>query len=117
VPRILLVEDDRDTRFLWQHALIDAGYDVDTAETVEAGCDRISRRGYDLVVTDGRLEDGIGVTVADAARERGIPALLVTGYAFILDELRADPDKYELLLKPIRPGELVDAVMRTLAAI
>ena len=34
MPRILLVEDERDVRLIIEHVLIDAGYEVDTAETM-----------------------------------------------------------------------------------
>jgi CheY-like chemotaxis protein len=115
MSRILLVEDDTATRILWEHALLDADYEIDTAETAIGGVELVGCRNYDLVVTDGRLPDGIGMMVADAAGERGVPAMLVTGYAFILDELRGDPPPYTVLLKPICPSELLEAVARVLA--
>ena len=76
MPRILLVEDDPTVRLLWEHVLIDADYDVDTAGTVAAACDCLRRRGYDLVLTDGRLADGDGMAVADTAGQKASPALL-----------------------------------------
>jgi CheY-like chemotaxis protein len=114
MPRILLVEDDADARVVMQHILFDGGYNVDTAPTVDRGCELLAHRDYDVIITDGRLGDGTGMTVADLAREKGIPVLIVTGYAFILDELRAGPAQYDVLLKPIGPSELVDAVARAL---
>lgn len=116
MSRILLVEDDIDVRLLWEHVLLDEDYEVDTSETAVGGCELISYRHYDLVVTDGRLRDGTGMMVADIAREKGVPALVVTGYAFILDELRGDPPPYNVLLKPIRPSELLEAVAKALDA-
>jgi two-component system response regulator PilR (NtrC family) len=114
MSRILLVEDDTATRVLWEHALLDADYEIDTAETATGGVALVGSRHYDLVVTDGRLPDGIGMMVADAGRAKGIPALLVTGYAFILDELRGDPS-HNVLVKPICPSELLEAVARALS--
>jgi CheY-like chemotaxis protein len=66
------------------------------------------------VLADGVLPDGTGMEVADDAHRRGIPAIIVTAYAFRFSwrELAG----YELLLKPVRPDELVQAVERALSA-
>ena len=48
--------------------------------------------------------------LADQAEESGIKALIVTGYAFQLAEL----GRYEFLMKPVRPAELVGAIERIL---
>ena len=114
VPRILLVEDDSDVRLLWEHILLGAGYDVDTSGSVEGGRDLLAHGDYDLIIVDGRLHDGIGLAVVDQARELGIPALIVTGYAFTLDGLVAGSSRYEVLLKPVRPAELLQAVTEVL---
>jgi two-component system response regulator PilR (NtrC family) len=94
VPSILLVEDDPDIRLLWEEVLMGADYEVDSTETVTGGCELLGSHHFDLVITDGRLGDGTGVTVADRAREKSIPVLIVTGYAFILNELKGDPPPY-----------------------
>jgi DNA-binding NtrC family response regulator len=109
---ILLVEDDADVRLLMEHVLFDEGHRVDTATTVDAACSLIDRRRYDLVVADGRLPDGTGMMVGDKAQERGIPALIITGYAFVLP--REELGRFDVLLKPVRPQELVRAIGRAL---
>jgi DNA-binding NtrC family response regulator len=116
MSRILLVDDDPGVRFAWEHVLFDAGHQVDTAESVEAGCQLIALHNYALVIADGRLSDGTGMMVADAAHEKGIPAMIVTGYAFSLHEAGVDLAQYDVLLKPIRPSELLEAVERLLGA-
>lgn len=100
---ILLVEDDADVRFVVGHVLLDAEHQVDTAATVAAGFKLLNSREYDLVIADGKLPDGTGLDVADSAVDRGIKALVMTGYAFTLP--RKDPRRYEILLKPLRPRE------------
>ena len=113
MPRILLVEDDPDVRLLVEHVLLDAGYAVDTTDSVEGGQSLLECRRYDLVLADGRLPDGTGMMVADRAQELGdTPALIVTGYAFDLP--RDHLVRYDYLLKPVRPSELVTAVRRVL---
>ncbi len=110
--RILLVEDEADVRMLLEHVLLSAEYRVDSAATVEAACARLETQTYDLVVADGRLEDGTGMMVAEKAAETGTKTLIITGYAFDLpkDQL----GRYDFLLKPVRPAELLEAVERVL---
>lgn len=110
--RILLVEDDPELRLLLEHVLLGAGYEVDTAATVAAAHDRLDHASYDLVLADGRLEDGTGMMVAARAGAIGAKTLIITGYAFDLP--REQLSRYEYLLKPVRPSELLDAVERIL---
>ena len=63
MPRILLVEDERDVRLIIEHVLIDAGYEVDTAETMTAGRELLKRGSHDLVLADAKLPDGSGMDV------------------------------------------------------
>ena len=112
MKRILLVEDDPDLRLLLEHVLLGAGYEVDTAATVADAHTRLDDADYDLVLADGRLEDGTGMMVAERATEAGSKALIITGYAFDLPLEQLD--RYEYLLKPVRPSELLEAVERAL---
>ena len=114
MSRILLVEDDADVRPVVEHVLVSEGYEVDAAENLKDGVALLNSRHYDLVLTDGRLPDGTGMALADLAEPKGIPALILTGYAFILRELAADPGKYRVLLKPLRPAEITVAVANAL---
>jgi CheY-like chemotaxis protein len=109
---ILLVEDDAELRMLLEHVLLGAGYEVDSAAGVRAALALLESRAYDLVLADGRLEDGIGMTVAERAVENGARALIITGYAFELPKEQLG--RYEFLLKPVRPSELLEAVARVL---
>ena len=110
--RILLVEDDPELRLLLEHVLLGAGYEVDTADTVEAAYARLKGPPYDLLLADGRLEDGTGMMVAEKAGITGAKVLIITGYAFELP--REQLGRYEYLLKPVRPSELLEAVERAL---
>jgi DNA-binding response OmpR family regulator len=116
LPRILLVEDDPELRILVEHVLLDADYEVDARETFAGGSELLHRRRYDLVIADGRLQDGTGMMLADNARERGIAALIMTGYAFVLAGAGFDLARYDVLLKPISPEELLDSVEKALRA-
>jgi DNA-binding NtrC family response regulator len=114
VDRILLVDDDVDVRHLMEHTLIDGGYEVDATGTVQDGHEMLEGQPYDLVIADARLPDRSGFELVDEAREKGVPALIVTGYAFNLP--RDDLSRFEFLMKPVRPNELLRAVERALRA-
>jgi DNA-binding NtrC family response regulator len=70
----------------------------------------LNERPYDLLLADGRLPDGTGMTTADKARENGIEALIATGYAFELPKNHP----YEVLTKPVRLERLIAAIERVL---
>ena len=112
MPRILLVEDDADVRFFIEHVLLDAGYEVDATGTMTGGIELLRCRWYDLVIADGKLPDGTGMDVCDAAVEKATKCLIITGYAFSLPPGAAD--RYDILLKPLRSAEIVTAVKRTI---
>lgn len=116
MPRILFVEDDSELRLLVEHVLLDAGYEVRVAETREAGSVLLEHGDCDLVVVDARLPDGNGVLLAELARARETPAIIVTGYAFVLNEPGIDLGRYDVLLKPISPEELLASVAKALDA-
>ena len=112
MPRILLAEDDADVRLVMEHTLLDGGYDVDAAGTIQGANDMLATRSYALVVTDARMPDGSGIDLADRVCRLGVPVLIITGYAFNLP--KEDLKRFEFLLKPVRPGELLQAVERAL---
>jgi two-component system, NtrC family, response regulator HydG len=115
MSRILLVEDDRDVCLLLQHVLLDAGYEVDCVASAGAARAHLADAKYDLVLTDGKLGDGSGIDVADDAIGRGMKALVVSGYMLQLS--KAELDRHEFLMKPVRPSELLDAIERRLSDI
>jgi CheY-like chemotaxis protein len=74
----------------------------------------LARNRYDLALADGVLPDGTGLVIADEAERRVVPAIIITSYAFRLP--KDDLARYELLLKPVRPAELLEAVEAALSA-
>ena len=72
----------------------------------------LKRGSHDLVLADAKLPDGSGMDVCDAAAALGIKCIVITGYAFTLPE--GVGERYDVLLKPLRPAELVAAIERVL---
>jgi len=111
MPRILWVEDDKDVRLLVEHVLLHERYEIDPAATLQAARMFLARNHYDLLLTDAALPDGTGIELADQAARRGIPVIIMTAYAFRFgDEIF----RFEVLLKPVRPAELLQAIRQAL---
>lgn len=104
------MEDHPDVRLLLEHVLLGSGYGVDVAETLAQARALLDAGSYDLVIADGKLPDGSGVDIADAAKARGMQTLIITGYAFQHDD--NELSRHEYLLKPVRPSELLLALRR-----
>jgi DNA-binding response OmpR family regulator len=109
VPNILVVDDD-DVRELLALALRGEGYVVDTAASAARALVSLTTTSYDVVVTDWRLPDGDGTLIANFAEQHGAKVLLMSGYLFHMPRDKVDERK--MLMKPVRPSELVAAVRR-----
>jgi DNA-binding response OmpR family regulator/DNA-binding CsgD family transcriptional regulator len=110
VKRILFVDDEEEIRFLMDNVLRSAGYEVDTVETASDARSHVASRSYDLVIADNRLGDGSGITIANEAAGRGMKTVIISGYAISLSA--TDAASHEILMKPFRPAELLEAVER-----
>jgi CheY-like chemotaxis protein len=98
--RILLVEDDEDTRQLLAVALEAQAYDVTQAEDAEAGLDALRAARFDMILTDYDLP---GMTGAAMLREAG-DLRLVHGAATLVVTAHPDPEGVEdstLIRKPL----------------
>ena len=61
-PRILVVDDEPDLRTLYELTLLREGYRVDAAGTL-AEARRQLAATFDVVITDMRLPDGLGMAL------------------------------------------------------
>ena len=116
ISHILVVEDEPLVAFDNEYQLKDSGYEVvGTTDSAEEARRMIAEAEMlDLVMADINLSDGTGIEVAEAARERGVAVLFVTGNC---------PDEYRhlaigCLSKPYSDKVLknaltaIDAVLR-----
>jgi DNA-binding response OmpR family regulator len=109
--RILLVEDD-EVRELLALALRSEGYVVDTAASASRALLNLTQSSYDLVIADWRLPDGDGTLIANFAEQLGAKTLVMSGYLFHMPRGRLD--ERQMLMKPVRPSELVVAVRESI---
>ena len=83
--RILIVEDDRDTRFLEKFALEKAGYEVLESDNAKDAIEIAIKESPDLILLDIRLpyrERGIGTAkiLRKTEKAANIPIIFVTAY-------------------------------------
>src|SRR3954471_19692963 len=110
--RILLIEDEREVANMLTLALRSSDYEVEYAHTAEQARACLSSGRYDLVITDWRLPDGNGLDIADIAADNGTKTMIVSGYLIQMPAERAQ--RHEVLMKPMRAHEVLDAVGRAI---
>ena len=108
--RILLVEDDRKAAGLLVRGRREEGFVVDHAASLAEADEAAFVTTHDLIVLDGMLPDGDGVTLCRTLRARGqqVPVLMLTARDALsdrVDGLNAGADDY--LTKPFEFEELL----------
>ncbi|HEX9941489.1 MAG TPA: response regulator [Thermoanaerobaculia bacterium] len=117
--RVLVVEDEEDTRDLLVTALEQCGAEVAAVGSVPAALAAFDRATPDVLVSDIGIpeEDGYSLIHKVRSREAGnggkVPAAALTAYARAEDRLRALEAGFQThLAKPVDPSELVATVAR-----
>jgi DNA-binding response OmpR family regulator len=115
MPRILVVEDDRDIADLIRHYLEKAGYAVQWVASGGAVMPAVRADKFDLVVLDLMLPELDGLMVCQAMRAEpataAIPIIVVTARADEADRIKGlelGADDY--VTKPFSPKELAARV-------
>lgn len=113
--RVLIAEDDRTASAICARALTNAGYEVCAAFDGAAALSMLRDGAFDLVVADMVMPamDGLALVRAMRADPRltRLPVLVLTSCneaELRSAGFRAGCDSY--LVKPVRPGELTEAV-------
>ena len=120
-PKVLVVDDDRDTLALYTTALKLSGFDVLAAENGHQALRLVDREAPDAVVTDLAMPGMDGVAFCRPLRAdpaaRQVPVVAVSGQAspaLTSDARRAGCD--EVLSKPCLPDQLVETLGRLIDA-
>lgn len=115
VPSILVVEDNPTTRKMLRLVLVTEGYGVVEAANARAALATAERTLPDLVLQDLILPDMDGFELLRRLRAlpsgRELPILALSGFLSRLEEAQTDQEGFTaLLVKPIEPSRLVDAI-------
>jgi len=119
MPRVLVVDDQKDVRAMVSIVLRVNRYDVVEAESGAAGLKAFSEDVFDGAIVDIFLTDTSGMDVIAAIRERapGFPIVAVSGMT-ALDFIGEAPglDGVICLQKPFRPNDLLQALRKAQGA-
>jgi CheY-like chemotaxis protein len=115
--RILVVDDEPDSRRLSAEVLMCCGYEVDSAVDGAAGWEAIQAKHYDLLIADNVMPKITGFEMIRMLREQGatLPVIMATG-AIPAEELMRDSKIgiTAILIKPYSIEELLEAVTKVL---
>jgi DNA-binding NtrC family response regulator len=113
---ILWVDDDRSVIDSMAGLLAEHGLDIDPAYTLGEATRKLGDHTfpYRAAVIDLRLGEHDGLELVELAQEKGIPVLLMTGYATVEDTIRAfQAGVNDVLQKPVTDAMLVEALDAT----
>jgi CheY-like chemotaxis protein len=115
--RILVVDDDRDTREMLRFILQQQAADVTAVESVTEAVNAFQKSAPDLLLTDIGMPDFNGYALIALLREndekigRKTPAIALTAYTSPADEEAAMAAGFQrYMAKPFAPAELIEAI-------
>ena len=113
MPKILVVDDQKDVRAMISMVLRLSHFEVSEAESAKAGLMAFADGGFDAAVVDVFLQDVSGFDLIAAMRERvpDLPVVAISGLAKLDSVARsAAVSNVVCLQKPFRPAELIKAL-------
>ena len=111
--RVLLVEDEEDTRDLLSAVLSDRGATVAAASDASSALAMFDAFNPDVVVSDIGLPGQDGCSLMRKLRQRSadLPAVAISGFAGQADADRAVDAGFDLhIAKPMEASDLIDAI-------
>ena len=121
MPRILVVEDERDIALGLEVDLTSHGYEVETVRDGEAAVRRGREAGWDLILLDLMLPRKDGYEVCQQLRQAGVqtPIIMLTARTHEAEKIMGlDLGADDYVTKPFSPRELrsrIKAVLRRTA--
>jgi DNA-binding NtrC family response regulator len=117
VGSVLVVDDEPIVRESIRDWLVNAGYQVATAESGEEALEMVEKQDFSIIIVDVRLPGKTGITVLKEVKalKPQIKSIVITAYPST--ELAAEAMKLgavDYLIKPIAPDELERLVQETL---
>ncbi len=115
IPKVLIVEDDPESREAMVRILHTAGYKVAETDNAANALEMIARQSTNLLITDLQLPGMDGIELLKSAKSAApeIEVILITGHGTI--ELAVESlqqGAYDFIAKPVRKLSLLRAVER-----
>jgi len=109
--RILLVEDDADTRTILSQLMLASGRVVETADSLASAVACASTKHFDLIVSDLGLPDGSGLELMAKLEQPWPAAIALSGYGTEEDVRRSKVAGFKVhLTKPVTSDRLDAAI-------
>ena len=109
---VLIVDDDRNCSESIRAVLEREGYEVKSAERVDAAVEALSTGKFDIVFCDYRMPDKTGIDLLREVRSQGwdIPVVMISAYLDLIAEQDARAlGAVRLINKPLRRREVLEA--------
>ena len=113
MPRVLVVDDQKDVRAMISMVLKLSHFEVSEAENIKAGLQAFAEVDFAAAVVDIFLKEDSGFDLIAALRERvpDLPVVAISGLAALETVARsAELSNVVCLQKPFRPVELIRAI-------
>lgn len=117
MPRILIVDDEKNIRALFREELEEAGYEVITAASGTEALSRVTTDHPDLLVLDIRMEDMTGLEVLEQIRRdnQTLPVIMCTAVRGLEDDFTVwDAHVSAYITKPVDLEELKEKIATAL---
>ena len=102
--RVLVVDDEPDLRTLYELTLLREGYQVASAGTLAEARAQLAQQRFDVVITDMRLPDGLGLELLRevAQAQRPERCIMITAYGSAENAVEAlKCGAFDYLTKPV----------------
>lgn len=114
VPKILVVDDEKEIREITEAFLILNGYEAKTAENGKEALDELLANHYDIVITDLQMPKMGGMELLEKISQIKLNTLTIvlTGYAVNKSDFPRKP--FAHLRKPFSHNQLIQIVQEGL---
>jgi DNA-binding NtrC family response regulator len=106
---VMILDDEPIVIKRLQPALMRAGFEVEAFESPTKALSRLNEKGFDIVVTDLRMEEISGIQILEHIMEncRNTRVILITGYATVEVAREAlVKGAFDFIAKPFKPKDL-----------
>lgn len=111
---ILVVDDDEDIRWLFNHILSTAGYDVEATHDSYKALELIREKEFDIAILDYILPEMRGSELAEEMRKikPDMKIVFITGFAEFADDVNNEESGYtqHALIKPVTQQTLLQTI-------
>ena len=118
MPKILIIEDDRNVCWAFEEFLKDIGHESASASSAEEGIELLEKERPDLILLDVKLPGMTGIEALPVIREKCKgPIIVITAHGTMDTAIQAiQRGAFEYLTKPIDLDNAAEVINRALAS-